>query len=162
MSAWIVTYRGVVYPWHCDHMGHMNVMWYTGKFDEACWQFLAMLGLTQARFAKNRTGMAALEQQTEYKRELHAGDAVTIRSTLLEVREKTIRMKHEMLDDSSGEVAARTTIVGVHLDAETRRALALPADVLDRAMEARPDSVVSGEVIGVAPVSISEPTNGVA
>jgi acyl-CoA thioester hydrolase len=50
-SARIITYRGVVYPWHCDHMGHMNVMWYTGKFDEACWQLLSMLGLTQARFA---------------------------------------------------------------------------------------------------------------
>jgi hypothetical protein len=24
----ILTYRGVVYPWQCDHMGHMNVMWY--------------------------------------------------------------------------------------------------------------------------------------
>ena len=34
----IVTYRGTVFPWHCDHMGHMNVMWYTGKFDEATWQ----------------------------------------------------------------------------------------------------------------------------
>lgn len=22
-----ITYRGVVHPWHCDHMGHMNVMW---------------------------------------------------------------------------------------------------------------------------------------
>ena len=29
-----ITYRGVVYPWQCDHMGHMNVMWYAGKFDE--------------------------------------------------------------------------------------------------------------------------------
>jgi acyl-CoA thioesterase FadM len=31
------TYRGTVYPWHCDHIGHMNVMWYVGKFDEATW-----------------------------------------------------------------------------------------------------------------------------
>src|SRR6266542_3912128 len=22
-----ITYRGVVYPWQCDHMGHLNVMW---------------------------------------------------------------------------------------------------------------------------------------
>lgn len=22
-----LSYQGVVYPWHCDHMGHMNVMW---------------------------------------------------------------------------------------------------------------------------------------
>jgi acyl-CoA thioester hydrolase len=33
MSDLIETYRGAVYPWHCDHMGHMNVMWYVGKFD---------------------------------------------------------------------------------------------------------------------------------
>ena len=26
------TYRGTVYPWHCDHVGHMNIMWYAGKF----------------------------------------------------------------------------------------------------------------------------------
>jgi len=30
-----VTYRGTVYPWHCDHVGHLNRMWYAGKFDEA-------------------------------------------------------------------------------------------------------------------------------
>jgi acyl-CoA thioesterase FadM len=27
MSELISTYRGTVMPWHCDHMGHMNVMW---------------------------------------------------------------------------------------------------------------------------------------
>jgi hypothetical protein len=42
----IVTYRGTVYPWHCDHMGHMNVMWYMGKFDEAVWNLFLEVGLT--------------------------------------------------------------------------------------------------------------------
>ena len=46
MARLVDTYRGAVYPWHCDHMGHMNVMWYVGKFDEATWQFFALLGLT--------------------------------------------------------------------------------------------------------------------
>jgi acyl-CoA thioesterase FadM len=32
VNAMVETYRGAVYPWHCDHMGHMNVMWYVGKF----------------------------------------------------------------------------------------------------------------------------------
>ena len=40
------TYRGTVYPWQCDHVGHMNIMWYVGKFDEANWNFFAQLGLT--------------------------------------------------------------------------------------------------------------------
>ena len=42
----VETYRGTVYPWHCDHMGHMNVMWYVGKFDEATWNLFALLGLS--------------------------------------------------------------------------------------------------------------------
>ena len=43
-----ITYRGTVYPWHCDHMGHMNVTWYVSKFDEASWNFLRSIGITPA------------------------------------------------------------------------------------------------------------------
>ena len=31
------TYRGVVYPWHIDQIGQMNVQFYTARFDEATW-----------------------------------------------------------------------------------------------------------------------------
>src|SRR5262244_3777702 len=82
----MITYRGTVYPWQCDHMGHMNVMWYTNKFDEASWQLLSKLGLTRSRCRKEGTGMAAVEQHIQYKRELRAGDLVTIRSAVLEIR----------------------------------------------------------------------------
>jgi acyl-CoA thioester hydrolase len=30
-----ITYKGTVYPWQCDHIGHMNIMRYVSKFDEA-------------------------------------------------------------------------------------------------------------------------------
>ncbi|UZD54507.1 acyl-CoA thioesterase [Caldimonas aquatica] len=63
MSDLVETYRGTVYPWHCDHMGHMNVMWYVGKFDEATWQLLTMLGLSPAWLRENRRGMVALDQR---------------------------------------------------------------------------------------------------
>jgi acyl-CoA thioester hydrolase len=135
MSEWKVTYRGIVYPWHCDHMGHMNVMWYAGKFDEACWQLLSMLGLTTSRFSQDGTGMAAVEQHIQYKRELHAGDAVTVQSALLEVKNKSIHMLHKMLHDASGELAATTVVVGVHIDAAIRKAIPLPDDVRRRAMQ---------------------------
>jgi len=94
-----------------------------------------MLGLTRARFVQDGTGMAAVEQHTRYKRELYAGDAVTIRSALLEVKEKSIRMMHEMRDDASGEIAATSIIVGVHIDAVLRRSVRLPGDVRERALE---------------------------
>ena len=35
MAKTTETFRGVVYPWHLDHMGHMNVQFYTARFDEA-------------------------------------------------------------------------------------------------------------------------------
>jgi acyl-CoA thioester hydrolase len=135
MSEWKTTYRGIVYPWHCDHMGHMNVMWYTSKFDEACWQLLSMLGLNLARFKQDGTGMAAVEQHTQYKRELYAGDAVTIQSALLEVKDKSIHMLHKIIDDATGEVAATTVVVGVHIDAVIRKAIRLPEDVRAKAMQ---------------------------
>jgi acyl-CoA thioesterase FadM len=59
---------------------------------------------------------------------------VTVRSTVVEVREKTIRMRHEMTNDVTGELAAVTEIVAVHLGVATRRSRCLPADVRERAM----------------------------
>jgi acyl-CoA thioester hydrolase len=110
-------------------MGHMNVMSYVGRFDEASWQLLSGLRLTASRFRKEGIGMAAVEQHIHYTRELHAGDVVTVHSSVLEVNKKSIRIRHEMTDDDTGEVAATTMIVGVHIDATTRRARALPSDV---------------------------------
>ena len=74
MADPVLTYRGTIYPWHCDHMGHMNVMWYVGKFDEATWHLLASAGLTGKRMGEEGIGIVAVEQRIEYKRELLAGD----------------------------------------------------------------------------------------
>jgi len=137
MSEWKMTYRGIVYPWQCDHMGHMNVMYYANKFDEACWQLLSMLGLNPSRFAEEGTGMAAVEQHIQYRRELHAGQAVTIQSAVLEVKDKSIHMLHKLIDDASGEVAATTVVVGVHIDALLRKAISIPQDVRDAVLQMR-------------------------
>src|SRR5690349_10035519 len=86
-----VTYRGSVSQSQCDHMGHMNVMWYVAKFDEATWQLFAAIGLTGARLRAERIGMAGVEAHIEYKRELFPGDVVTVTSSMLEVRDKVLR-----------------------------------------------------------------------
>jgi acyl-CoA thioester hydrolase len=128
-----ITYRGVVYPWHCDHVGHMNVMWYVGKFDEATWQLFAMFGLTPSFLREQGRGMAAVQQNITYKRELRAGDVVSIRSGVLEIREKVIRFFHEMYNDETGEIAATTELTGVHMDTVLRKACPFPAQMFERA-----------------------------
>ena len=74
MSQSLLTCRSVIYPWHCDHIGHMNVMWYVGKFDEATWHFFAAMGLTPRYLREERRGAVAVDQRISYRRELHAGD----------------------------------------------------------------------------------------
>jgi acyl-CoA thioester hydrolase len=126
------TYRGAIYPWHCDQMGHMNVMWYVGKFDEATWNLFAAIGVTAAYLRENKRGMAAVQQDITYKRELHAGDTVTVRSVLLEVREKAFKFVHEMRHGVTGEVAAVCVLTGVSIDTQTRKSCPLPAEILER------------------------------
>ena len=128
----LITYRGTVYPWHCDHMGHMNVMWYVGKFDEGTWHLLAKMGATPVRMQEEGFGLVAVEQHIEYKRELRAGDLITVRSSILEVREKSVRFRHEMTNDQTGEVAAAMVIVGVCIDLATRKARVLPGDIREQ------------------------------
>lgn len=120
----VLTYLGTVYPWHCDHMGHMNVMWYVGKFDEAVWTFLARLGLSPAYLREQGRGMAAVEQTIRYQRELHAGGVVQVHSRIAEQRDKALVIEHVMSDAASGSVAATMRVVAVHLDTTRRRAVA--------------------------------------
>ena len=128
----VLSALSVVYPWHCDHMGHMNVMWYTGKFDEATWHLLARIGLTPSYLREQKRGMVAVQQETSYKRELVAGDLIEIQSGVLEIREKVIRSFHEMLNAETRELAAKTILTGVHLDTEMRKSCPFPAEIIER------------------------------
>ena len=130
-----VTYRGAVYPWHCDHVGHMNVMWYVGKFDEATWNLFARIGLTPAYLRETGRGMAAAQQNITYKRELLAGDVVEVRSSLLEIGNKSIRFVHEMRNAETGEIAATCEITGVHLDRQARKSVAFAETIRRRAAD---------------------------
>ncbi len=125
-----VTYRGTVYPWQCDHMGHMNVMWYVSKFDEATWHVFARVGLTPSFLRQHDCGMAGVQQNISYKRELRAGDIVAIQSGILEMREKVIRFFHEMRNEETGEISAVTVLTAVHMDTRTRKSCPFPEEIL--------------------------------
>jgi acyl-CoA thioester hydrolase len=82
---------------------------------------------------ENKRGMAAVEQTIQYKRELHAGDIVSVHSVLLEIKDKSVRFAHEMRKADTGEIAAMTTLTAVHFDTVARRACAFPDGVREKA-----------------------------
>ena len=125
-----ITYRGTIYPWHCDHMGHMNVMWFVGKFDEATWRVFNLLGLTPAFLREHDRGMAGVKQDITYTHELLAGDLITIRSGILEMREKVVRLVHEMRNDETNEITSVMVLTAVHMDLTNRKSCPFPENVL--------------------------------
>lgn len=133
MAGEFETYRGVVYPWMIDQVGHVNVQFYTARFDEASWHLFARLGLTASLFKASERSMVALEQRTLYKLELHAGDLLEIRSALVEVNRKTVRFVHRMYRSDTGDEVASTELVAAWFDTVARRAAIIPDDVAARA-----------------------------
>ena len=121
MTASLLTYRGTVHQWQCDHMGHMNVMWYVGKFDEATWNLAAMMGMTAQYLKDAKRGMAAVDQRIAYRREALPGDVVTIRTAIIEVRPKSVRFAHEMRRGYLGDLLATMVVTGVHIDVVARK-----------------------------------------
>jgi acyl-CoA thioester hydrolase len=131
----IETYRGAVYPWHCDHMGHMNVMWYVGKFDEATWNLFSALGVTRQLLQDKARAMAAVQQNISYKRELLSGDVVAVRSGMLEIRDKVAKFVHEMRNAQTGEISAVCVLTAVHMDGKARKSTTFPPEILARGKE---------------------------
>ena len=129
------TYRGTVYPWHCDHMEHMNVMWYVSKFDEGTWNLFSHLGLSAAFLRQHHRGMAAVDQRISYRREMHAGDTVAVSSGIISAAERKLVFFHEMRNGESGEITAVTLLTGVHIDTRTRKSCVLPEPALAKARE---------------------------
>jgi len=113
----------------------MNIMWYVGKFDEANWNLFARIGLTPTYLRESGRGMAAVQQNISYKRELLAGDIVEVRSVLLEIRDKSIRFRHEMRNAETGEIAAICEITAVHLDREAHKSTPFPPAVRETAVK---------------------------
>lgn len=120
------TYQGTIYPWHCDHMQHMNVQYYVAKFDEATWNLFSQIGLTSNYLSTNKRGMVALEQKLKYYNEVFAGDNIYIKSKITEIKNKNILFMHAMYNLDSNEKLSETEIVGLHIDTEKRKGVVLP------------------------------------
>jgi acyl-CoA thioester hydrolase len=117
-------------------MGHLNVAYYVQKFDVATWHFFFGIGVTSSMLREGALGVVAVENILNYKKELHAGDLFEIRTRILDVAERKIRFRHEMIDRESGQVAATSEFLGVCFDRNARKSRAFPPEVLTKARAA--------------------------
>lgn len=128
----VETYRGTVYPWHCDFNDHMNVQHYIGRFDEATWHFLAMLGITPTYLKNENKAMVAAEQNIKYLEELYSGNLIYIKTHLVELKPKVVIFIHRMINAETETVVAEGRMVGVHIDKKTRKGVPFPDELMKR------------------------------
>ena len=120
-------WRGVAYPWECDHMGHMNVQHYASKGAEAAQWLMHRIGLPPARAAEVRRVMAPVADYFRFRREVRGGDILAIRGAVLEIGEDRLAYALEMVDAENDEICATSCVSAIHLDLDAGRALPWPA-----------------------------------
>ena len=135
MTDTVETYRGFVYPWEMDHVGHLAMEAHARRFDEATWHFLAHLGVTPPYLREEWREVVVREQRIVFHGEVPAGSLLVVRSRLLDVRERVLRIRHALWcrgDAGAEREAATMELVVAHIDAIRRKSREWPSDVLVR------------------------------
>ena len=133
MRGWIETGRGVVYPWHCDHLGHMNVQHYVGFFDIGAFHLMSQLGFTSHNMHDLGATLVDAQHTIRYRHEQKVGSLIKIESAITRIGTKSITCLHRMTNTETADLAATTEIVMVYFDLKARSSLPVPQELRARA-----------------------------
>lgn len=119
-------HRATIIPDYLDAMGHMNVRWYMGLYDEAGWNFFDHIGMSQTYFQTEKKGGFALRQFIQYYAEVRVGETVAIHARVLGRSDKRIYFMLFMLNETQNVLASTFENLGTHADLIKRRSSPLP------------------------------------
>lgn len=125
-SKIILSYRGAVQTWECDSNGHMNVMYYINKFELAGRNCAVEMGMTKDFLQSNALGIAVVEQNIKYLREVFVDDLLYVHSRLKGYTKKVFQYEHELWNREKEALSAVMDIKLVIFDLEARKAVELP------------------------------------
>ena len=129
------TFRTVVAPSDCDHLGHMNVSRYFAACSDAVITFQAEFGLTSHDVLHGRRlSFAVVRAESNFKAELVAGDSIYMQTGLVELGTKSAVFRNRLFRND-GTLTFETLFRCVMLDLEARRAAAIPDEVREKASE---------------------------
>lgn len=130
LSSLPVTNRKIIPADFIDIMGHMNVMWYIHIFDHGTRNLFNRFGFGEEYIQRTGMGSFALESYIRYLAEVKLGEAVTVRSRVLDRSAKTIHFLHFMTRDDDESLAATIEVLGAHADLTRRKVTPFPPEVL--------------------------------
>ncbi len=135
MPSYVETFRGTVAPADCDHLGHMNVQHYFRAVSDGMFAVMVHLGLTPDEIRRRKMSFAVVRAETEFNRELYAGDVIALESSIVRIGEKSATFHHRLRNVATDALAMSTEFKCVLLELEERQATVVPDDIRQAAAE---------------------------
>lgn len=110
-------------------MGHLTVKEYMGFFDQAEWHCFFWMGFQPRWISERHIGWADARHTVLYKREILAGDLVSVESRIVHVGTKSVTTLHQLFNAGDGTECATLEAVSVQYDLNLRCAIPLFPEV---------------------------------
>lgn len=136
MNNWLVFNRGVVFPWHCDHYGHMNVRWYSHFFDDGSFLSWSTIGLDMPALVSSGVHAVVASSNVQFKCETLAGTALTILGRFAQIGNTSVTVEQRMVESLSENLHAEHKYVLVFCNSESRQPVRIPNNFREKIIEA--------------------------
>ncbi|MFK7915065.1 MAG: thioesterase family protein [Pseudomonadales bacterium] len=125
---------GVIQTDECDDHGYLLPWHYMGRTSDAMpnfWSRMQSLEDLEAR-SDGFVGGAVLEYRMQFGRRLRSGDAYSHLGAVGEIGNKTQQIGHLLYHNASGDLVICAEALGISLDLQTRKSVAIPEARRDR------------------------------
>ena len=126
----VTTIQTVISPYMCDHLGHMNVQHYARLFGDAAFWIMQAIGIGHGTGAFDHLALVAVRMEVDYLKEIRAGTAVQVASALEVLSERKTSFTHHLHDAEQNVLFAKSKVLSVCIDLETRKSCSLPRPIL--------------------------------
>jgi acyl-CoA thioester hydrolase len=132
MSGYVESYRGQVLASECDLLSHMNIQFYISRLSHATWTMCYFIGMTPEEIKGGKRALATVQQDSTYLSELMAGDIIHMETGVLRHSNKTITLRHQLFNSSTGQPVFKNTSIVAYMDLDQRKAVPLTENMREK------------------------------
>ena len=121
-----LTYRGSVQTWECDANGTAPPRAHIARFADCVPHLFRSMHMSKDELLQRQLGSAALDYDIAYHQPMRVGQAVEIRSGLLDMGEKVFHFFHHLVDSSSAAPITSIVVAALFFDLVARKSVPVP------------------------------------
>jgi acyl-CoA thioester hydrolase len=151
----IVAPDQAIEPAWIDYNGHLNMAFYNVLFDRGVDHVYDRLGIGEAYVQARGGSCFTMEVHLNYLSELTVEDPVSVSFQLVDFDTKRLHFFQNMTNARTGELAATSEQLALHVDMDSRRSAPFPEPIVEqiaalhRAHASLPRPPQLGQVIGI-------------